>query len=71
MVFAVETQHAAIFAWQRNAEIDASIARVEAQRAAAEFARQRNAEIDTSIATVQAQHQALVQPGAGVATNVR
>ena len=55
MITAVEAQRAAAFARERNAEIDASIAAVEAQRALVAFARERNAEIDASIAAVEAQ----------------
>ena len=49
---------AAEFARVRNAEIDASIAAVQARRAAEAFARERNAEIDASIAAVEAQRAA-------------
>jgi hypothetical protein len=52
---AEKAQHnPAWFAEERNAEIYASIAAVEARRAQEEFAQARNAEIDASIAAVEA-----------------
>jgi hypothetical protein len=57
-VAAVESENAAEFVRQRNAEINASINRVAADRAAVELARRHNAEIEASIARVAARRAA-------------